>query len=193
MPRLKAFDETEVLHRAMLLFWKKGYYDTSVQDLVDFLGINRASLYSTFGGKKQLFDRAFAQYRAANFNGLRNFLATQNHVKAGLRQLFRKIVDDDCADPDCKGCFIVNTTTELLPVDPELQQAIEDHRARTEQVFQEFLLLGVERGQIPETTPIEVISRLLYTLMTGLRVVAKTRPAAAESLATVDAVLSLLD
>ncbi len=31
---------------------------TSIQDLVDRLGINRASLYSTFGDKKALFDQA---------------------------------------------------------------------------------------------------------------------------------------
>ena len=54
MPRVKQFNEDEVLNKAMELFWKKGYNATSMQDIVDYLGINRASLYSTFGGKKNL-------------------------------------------------------------------------------------------------------------------------------------------
>ncbi|WP_460601774.1 helix-turn-helix domain-containing protein, partial [Flexivirga lutea] len=47
MPRVKSFDEKEVLAKAMCLFWKQGYSATSVQDLVSQLGINRASLYDT--------------------------------------------------------------------------------------------------------------------------------------------------
>ena len=43
----------------MNLFWEKGYGDTSIQDLVNHLGINRGSLYATYGGKRELFDKAF--------------------------------------------------------------------------------------------------------------------------------------
>ena len=58
------FNEDEVLIKAMELFWNKGYHATSIQDLVSNLGINRASLYDTFGGKKELFDNG-SPYRSA--------------------------------------------------------------------------------------------------------------------------------
>ena len=58
MPRTKNFDPAEVLEKAKNLFWEKGYYATSMQDLVDTLGINRASMYDTYGGKDQLFAKA---------------------------------------------------------------------------------------------------------------------------------------
>jgi TetR/AcrR family transcriptional repressor of nem operon len=54
MPRVKLFDENEVLNKAMNLFWKQGYSATSIQDLVSHLGINRASLYDTYGDKEKL-------------------------------------------------------------------------------------------------------------------------------------------
>ncbi|MBV6654813.1 MAG: helix-turn-helix transcriptional regulator, partial [Mameliella sp.] len=41
MPRTKTFDEQQALDRAMETFWKKGYHATSMQDLVDTMGINR--------------------------------------------------------------------------------------------------------------------------------------------------------
>ncbi|MEL6975424.1 MAG: helix-turn-helix domain-containing protein, partial [Bacteroidota bacterium] len=63
MPRTKQFDEKEVLKKAMELFWEKGFHATSIQDLVSHLGINRASLYDTFGGKDELFNTAFESYR----------------------------------------------------------------------------------------------------------------------------------
>ena len=77
MPRTKAFDEQEVLEKAMELFWKKGYYATSIQDLVNHLGINRASLYDTFGGKKKLFLHTFSHYRTVNTQGVKDFLEGQ--------------------------------------------------------------------------------------------------------------------
>ena len=63
MPRTKQFDEKEVLKNAMELFWEKGFHATSIQDLVSHLGINRASLYDTYGGKDELFNTAFETYR----------------------------------------------------------------------------------------------------------------------------------
>jgi TetR/AcrR family transcriptional repressor of nem operon len=73
MPRVKLFDENEVLNKAMNLFWKQGYSATSIQDLVSHLGINRASLYDTYGDKEKLFFRAFEFYRKTNTEGITNF------------------------------------------------------------------------------------------------------------------------
>ena len=58
MPRVKLFDEKDVLNKATDLFWKQGFAATSVQDLVSHLGINRASLYDTFGDKEKLFKKS---------------------------------------------------------------------------------------------------------------------------------------
>ncbi len=193
MPRTKKFDQEEVLRKAMHLFWKEGYYNTSVQDLVDVLGINRASLYDTFGGKKKLFDKAFDAYRSNMSQGLDNFLQRQDDVKSGLRILFEKMIRDDHADPDCKGCFIVNTTTELIPADPLLQPIINEHKLKIETLFLAFLKKGQDSGQISTEKNLNMIANLLYILMTGLRVVNKTKPELSESIASVDAVLSLLD
>lgn len=193
MPRTKKFDQEEVLRKAMHLFWKEGYYNTSVQDLVDVLGINRASLYDTFGGKKKLFDKAFEAYRSNMSQGLDHFLQRQNDVKSGLRMLFEKMIYDDHSDPDCKGCFIVNTTTELIPADPLLQPIINEHKLKIETLFFAFLKKGQDSGQISAEKNLKMIASLLYTLMTGLRVVNKSKPEMSETIAAVDAVLSLLD
>ena len=55
MAGIKQFDRHEVLDRAMAVFWKRGYEATSIQDLLEATGINRGSLYATFGNKQQLF------------------------------------------------------------------------------------------------------------------------------------------
>ncbi|MDE0214396.1 MAG: helix-turn-helix domain containing protein, partial [Deltaproteobacteria bacterium] len=62
MGRPKEFDEHDALMKAMRLFWIHGYKATSIQDLVDGMGIGRGSLYGTFGGKRSLFMRALRYY-----------------------------------------------------------------------------------------------------------------------------------
>ena len=49
MPQPKAFDPDEALQKAMQVFWERGYEAMSVDDLVQLIGINRFSLYSTLG------------------------------------------------------------------------------------------------------------------------------------------------
>ena len=193
MPRPKQFDEQDVLQKAVMLFWKQGYYHTSIQDLVNHLGINRASLYGTFGGKKALFDRAFQWYRTQQLVRLRAFLERQLNVRTGLRLLFQRIIEDDCADPDAQGCFMVNTTTELVPADVAVQDVLVTHRQSVQAIFATAIARGIEQGNIATDVQPTMIADLLYTLMTGLLVVGKTKADPSSLLATVDAVLSLLD
>src|ERR1700730_2144482 len=63
MARQKEFDRDEVLHKAMEVFWSRGYEASSIQDLVKRMGINRQSLYDTFGDKHTLYLQALDRYR----------------------------------------------------------------------------------------------------------------------------------
>ena len=71
----------------MNLIWKQGYSAISVQDLVNHLGINRASLYDTFGGKEQLFKKSFELYRRTNLGGVIRFFENRPNVKIGLTKV----------------------------------------------------------------------------------------------------------
>ncbi|MEM8488166.1 MAG: TetR/AcrR family transcriptional regulator [Bacteroidota bacterium] len=193
MPKARLFDQKEVLEKAMLLFWERGYYHTSVQDLVDHLGISRSSLYDTYGGKKQLYYSAFELYCRSNRAGLVEFLRTQDDVRSGLRMAFKHLVSDDFEDPACKGCFIVNTSTELLPLDDKLKQEVAAHKEAMESILHDFLQKGVEAGQISRDKDLLTLARVIYVTMTGLRVLGKTRPEPEDTMAAVDAVMMLLD
>lgn len=193
MPRVKSFDEKEVLTKAMNLFWKQGYAATSVQDLVSHLGINRASLYDTFGDKEQLFNKAFELYRKINIEGLRQFFDSQENIREAFEKLFENAIREAITDEDRKGCFVVNTTTELVPNDESISGILEHNKSDFEALFFEYLQKGKEAGQIATNKDLRTVAALFYTLYNGLRVVSKVRPDEKQLSDTVKVALSVLD
>ena len=60
--RPRAFDVDEALDRALEVFWRQGYEGTALSDLTAAMGINRPSLYATFGNKEALFRQVLDRY-----------------------------------------------------------------------------------------------------------------------------------
>src|ERR1700738_300379 len=93
MARQKEFDREEALHKAMEVFCTRGYQAASIQDLVKHMGINRQSLYDTFGDKHALYLQALDRYREIEGRKLFELLERPGPVKNKLRQLFQGLVD----------------------------------------------------------------------------------------------------
>ena len=62
MAGIKRFDKDNVPDRAMRVFWERGYEANSIDDLLKATGINRGSLYGTFGDRRSLFLSALDRY-----------------------------------------------------------------------------------------------------------------------------------
>nr|WP_299170584.1 TetR/AcrR family transcriptional regulator [uncultured Allomuricauda sp.] len=193
MPRTKQFNEEEILIKAMELFWEKGFHATSIQDLVSHLSINRASLYDTFGGKEELFNKAFTHYRNVSQNMLRTLFDNENSVREGFLKLFDKAIEESIEDSCRKGCFVVNTTTELIPGDPELLEVLKNHKANLETLFSCYVQKGVDNGEFSSTLDVESAASMLFTLYNGLRVVTKVDIDPKKHKTMVNAALSILD
>ena len=192
MPRTKQFDEQIVLERAMELFWQKGFHGTSMQELIDHLGINRASLYDTYGDKQQLFDRALSHYKKQNQQSLLEILNSGKTVKDGFKNLFQNSITAVIKDPDRKGCFMVNTATAFA-CDSLQMNSLQENKQFIEESFGTALKSAVARGELSADLDINILSRTLFTFFNGLQVTAKIRPNKAELSSSIDTVLDLLD
>ncbi len=96
----------ERLDRAMRVFWEKGYYDTSIEDLMVRTGLHRAAIYGAFGSKKKLFEALLARYREQVTAGMLAPLRAPDAASAQLEQFFRRL-GDFAALPDGRlGCLM---------------------------------------------------------------------------------------
>ena len=81
MARTKEFDQEQALDAAMNLFWERGYEATSIQDLVEATGVQRQSLYDTFGSKHELFLQSLMRYQTLDGHQLSELI--KRHAPGG--------------------------------------------------------------------------------------------------------------
>src|SRR5215471_8170840 len=129
MARTKEFIPEEVLDAASKVFWEKGFEATSIDDLVTATGVNRASLYGTFGDKAALFQKVVDRYNCQFMQMLAGAGADRSGL-AKIRAVFEVIARETCEES--RGCLLVNTAAELGGRDPEMQAAAKRSREQVE-------------------------------------------------------------
>ena len=174
MARTKDFDETEVLAKAIKLFWQKGYNGTSMQDLVDNLGISRSSLYDTYGDKHQLYLKALQSYRQSEAIKRDKVLNGTIPAKVAIRQLMDLTILEMIRDKQNKGCFLINSAVETAPHDKETNAIIYENEQQLENAFYEVLKRGQGNGEISAKQDPRALARFLFTTMVGIRVTGKS-------------------
>jgi TetR/AcrR family transcriptional repressor of nem operon len=171
MARPRQFDEKDAVTSATELFWRRGYHATSVRDLGDALKLTPSSLYRTFTDKRTLFLRALDHYRATESTQARQRLDTADRpVREVLREWMLWLVTCAADGTSGRGCFVVNTTTELGTTDEKVRQRTEAAFEVTRQALRSALLEGRDRGELSADLDIDASVELLFTAVLGLRV-----------------------
>ncbi len=190
MARKKEFEPDEVLERAMEIFWKKGYEATSMQDLVEHMGISRGSMYETFGGKKELFSAALDRYAGLAFeNGIQNLKLSATPLDA-IEQLLLHTVDTQLNPTG--GCMLTNTACELAPRDPQVLQNVSSTLSRFENALHGALKKAQKQGELAQDKNPRALARHIVATVQGLAVVGRTRPKRAAMIDVVESLMSLL-
>ena len=174
MARTKDFDENEVLNKAMDLFWLKGYNATSMQDLVDGLGISRSSLYDTYGDKHTLFIKALETYQSQSAGKVCSIVSSSLPAKETIRQILEFIVNGLLSDKTQKGCFMVNAEVEVAPHDEEVSKMICANDQQVEDAFYTVIKRGQEKGEITNQQDARALARFTFNTVKGIRVTAKS-------------------
>jgi TetR/AcrR family transcriptional repressor of nem operon len=168
MPRGKTFDPDEKIDEAVDLFWRSGCDAVSIQDIVDVLGINRGSLYATYGDKEQLWLRALGRYCDLRNARLAELTADPAApVLPRIRALMAQLTQP--ADGLPRGCLIVNAITERTA-----DSATRDLALRQISHVEDTLRLALNRardvGEIPVTASPGQLARFLVVMLQGLHV-----------------------
>ncbi len=191
MGRPYEFDREETLSKAMELFWERGYKATSIEDLVDRMGIKRGSIYNTFGDKHSLFIAAVEYYAKEVTSRTIKILESPGSPLENIKLFFETIVNTP-SDKKKRGCLISNTVVELAPHDEKVADTVRIILERIQNAFLHCLDKAVELGELPEDTDTKVLSHFLATSTHGLIVTGKSAVDNKQMKDVVDVILSTL-
>lgn len=157
----------------MDLFWEKGYHATSMDDLANTLSLNRSSIYNSFGGKKDIFLKGLVQYQNMNFQLLQTLFSEISSVRVAFAKLFENTFCALNQDAKKRGCFLVNTSTEMAPADAEIQSFLKEHKIKIIQIFTDKIQEGIQVGELRSDLKAREVAEYLYTLYNGIGVISK--------------------
>jgi len=171
MPRPRAFDPDVALDQAMQLFWKKGYEGTSLSDLTDAMGINRPSLYATFGNKEQLFHRVVDRYVAGP--GARIVAALEAPTgRATVEQLLRAYAESAGRTDAPQGCLLVQGALACGDESAAIQRELASRRQAGETALRTRLERAKKAGELPRETRPADLARYVWAVCYGMAVMA---------------------
>ncbi|MEU0273641.1 helix-turn-helix domain-containing protein [Streptomyces sp. NPDC006307] len=194
MARTKEFDPDAALQAALELFWERGYEATSMADLVDRLGIGRASIYATFGNKHELYLKAMDQYAETREPSLLAQLSQPGPALPAVRALVRAFAAEASSDEKrLTGCFFTNTAAELAPRDRAATHRVELSWEHIETALHSALLRARAQGELAAGREPRALARMLLVLLQGIRVVGKVSSDPARVREAAEAALAQLD
>ncbi|MFD5092836.1 TetR/AcrR family transcriptional regulator [Amycolatopsis thailandensis] len=193
MSRVKEFDVDVACEAALELFWRKGYEATSVSDLVAELGIGKASLYATFGTKRELYLTVLNRYIARGDKRFIEDFAEPGPALAGVRRLIDRYLAEILDESGRKGCFVVNAAMEMMSKDPDVARLVERNWDALEMALRMALSRAKAQGELDDAVDPEALARFLLTVLQGMRVLSKGPDPAARAKATAKQAIAVVD
>ena len=155
----------------MVAFWDRGYHGTSLQSLVEYMGVNRASLYDTFDDKYSLFLDSLHAYKIIY---IKSYLANQAKKHTPRQAIINYFLDMILKAEDRNGCLMVNTALELSPHDKKVATIVNESFAYIEKTFfRKMIKKGQVIGEISETVSCAKTAQTLLSLLIGLCVLSR--------------------
>lgn len=157
-----------------------------MQDLVDCTGVNRGSLYATYGDKHTLFLAALRMYDETMRKKMLEDFETRFAAREAIRRLFLAFSEQASPKGCNRGCFLTNTALELAAHDKEARHIVAEAQTQIEAFFARMIRKGQESGDLARhMDPSKAASGLLASLA-GLVVLIRSRPEPALLQAVVD-------
>jgi TetR/AcrR family transcriptional repressor of nem operon len=183
----------ERLDRAMDVFWERGFYDTSIDELVSRAGLHRAGVYGEFGSKRRLFEASLRRYRESVTAAFFAPLERPNAALTDIETFFRGLCDVAEHQQRRIGCLMVNTASEVSPHVRSVARIVSCYLDDLRTLLRRACRNARRRGEVRADIDVDQVGDYLVGSVLGLWTLARS-PAPLTSLRHyVEGVLSFVD
>ena len=174
MARSKEFDEERALAAAVDVFWRQGYENTSLEALLQVMGIAKQSLYDTFGDKRALYLKAMAFYRKQTNSSLRELLVSAPTAREGFTRILLGLVAES-REQHARGCLLLSANMERAMDDEEISAFLTDNQAEVESIFAEALQHAKRAGELRDEQDAGALAKFFVVTLQGMRAMARLK------------------
>ncbi|MFN3828303.1 MAG: TetR/AcrR family transcriptional regulator [Micavibrio sp.] len=167
--RPRAFDYDQALEQAINVFWRKGYEGTSMPDLTEAMGMNRPSIYASFGNKEELFRKAIERYSEVAVAFFTEALDRPT-VRESVENFLMASAGSYACQEKPRGCLAVQGA---LACSEEAQAVKEEALRRREMVvdvLDERFKRGVREKELSADTNTRELARFYTTVLQGMSI-----------------------
>ena len=174
MARPKEFDPERALAKAMNLFWRRGYENTSLETLMKEMGIAKQSLYDTFGDKRALYLKAMAHYRDQTNSQMQKMLNEIPSVREGFARLLYGLAAETREHHE-RGCLLLSANLQRDPKDAVVMDFLRDNQARVEAIFLQALARAQAQKELSPKDDAAALARFFVATIQGMRAMARLK------------------
>ena len=191
--RPRAYQPDVALGKALDLFRKDGFAATSLDDLSAATGMNRPSLYSAFGDKRELYIKSYQRYRNDARASLIDIFRSEQPIRERLKRIYAIALDIYLSgDAGPRGCFTVMTAASEAVFDPDIRAMVLEGFVELDKAFMACFRLGKENGELPESADPVVLAHLASATIHTIAIRARARVPRKELEAIVDGAIDVM-
>ncbi len=171
MARPVEFDEDKVLTNAMEQFWKEGYEASSVRKLLDCTGINRGTLYNSFGDKDTFFRVCVEHYNMIVQKQIESSLRDENlSCWNAIEAYFEETISNVSQKQRAMGCMLVNSLCESVNQNRVLRKLVRDSLMLIRKEFLVRLSEAKANKKLKKGLGIDFAADVLMNTLYGIRI-----------------------
>lgn len=167
--RPRQFEPDEALDAALKVFWERGYEGASLSDLTRAMGINKPSLYATFGDKADLFRRVVDRYLSQQ-NPLWEQVSREPTARMAVGRILNAVADSLTSGQNPHGCLLVQAALTCSEESECIKKELALRRADSDSMLRARLERAQNEGEIPAGVDVAALSRYFSTILRGMSV-----------------------
>ena len=167
--RPRCFDLEEALDRSLLLFWEKGFQNTSLDEIAAAVGVKKPSLYAAFGDKEMLFRKVLQRY-SGKVSETAQALDRYDNVREAINAFIELGIASGCGNGHARGCLVATAFADSTVLPANLAKEIKALVGQADRAVAQRLKKAVRGGQLPADFDVKGTAKFLISLMHGIAI-----------------------
>ena len=158
----------DIIEKSLQVFSVKGYFNTSINDILAATGLTKGGLYGHFRSKEDIwyavYDQAVIIWRDIVLKGAENIADPLERLEKTIEKDMKNYLGADVFDG---GCFFFNMLVELSGQSSSMASSILKGFVKFSGLIREWLKEADQKGMLKEGLDLDEIAHFIIIALNG--------------------------